>query len=52
MPYTTTRRSYNMFGKKISRYFSYMKAKRIYSEISREMSAVEARFLKSRLNHA
>jgi len=52
MPYVSTRRLYNVFGRKISRYLSYRKAKKLYSEINREMSIFESRFLKSRLNHA
>ena len=52
MPYTTTRRLHNTLGKKISRYFSYWKAKRLYNEISREMAFFEARFLKARFHHA
>lgn len=52
MPYVVTRRLYNVFGKKISRYFSYKKAKRMYNEISRDMAFFESKFLKSRLSHA
>jgi len=51
MPYITTRRLYNVIGRKISRYFTYKKARRLYNEISRDMSFFEARILKSRLHH-
>lgn len=53
MPYITTRRLHGAaLGKKISRYFNYKKAKRMFSEINREMDFLESRFVKSRLNHA
>lgn len=52
MPYMATRRLYNVFGKKVSRYFNYRRAKRLYNEINREMVSLESRFIKSRLNHA
>ena len=52
MPYASTRRLYNVFGRKIVRYMSYRKAKKLYNEINREMSVFESRFLKNRLNHA
>jgi len=52
MPYVSTRRLYNVFGRKIARYMSYRKAKKLYNEINREMSVFESRFLKNRLNHA
>lgn len=52
MPYVTTRRLHNVFGKKVSRYLSYKRAKRLYNEINRDIESLEARFLKSRLNHA
>ncbi len=52
MPHLLTRRLYNIFGRKVARYFYYRKAKRLYNEIAREMSFFEARFLKSRLHHA
>lgn len=52
MPYITTRRLYNVVGRKVSKYFTYKKAKRLYNEINRDLDAFEARFLKSRLNHA
>jgi hypothetical protein len=51
MPYIATRRLYNVFGKKVAKYLSYKKAKRLYNEINREMSIFESRFLKSRLGH-
>ncbi len=52
MPYIATRRLYNTFGKKISKYFSYKKAKRLYGEINRNITLFEARYLKSRLHPA
>ncbi len=52
MPYTATRRLYHIVGKKISKYLSYRKAKRIYNEINRDMAAVELRFVRSKLHHA
>jgi len=52
MPYIVTRRLYSIFGKKVSKYFTYKKAKRLYNEISRDMDFFEAKFLKSRLHHA
>ncbi|MFH0764390.1 MAG: hypothetical protein V1927_05250 [Candidatus Omnitrophota bacterium] len=52
MPYTSTRRLYNVFGKKIVRYMAYRKAKKLYNEINREMSVFESRYIRSRLSHA
>ena len=52
MPYASTRRLYNVFGRKIARFMVYRKAKKLYNEINREMNIFESRFLKSRLNHA
>ncbi len=51
MPYLNTRRQHGIFARKISRYFTCRKAKRMYNEISREMDFFENRFLKSRINH-
>ena len=51
MPYTATRRLYHMFGKKVSKYVLYKKARRLCNEINRNMSTLESRFLKSRLHH-
>jgi len=51
MPYIATRRLYNVFGKKVARFFSYRKAKKLYNEIDREMSVFESRFIRSRLGH-
>ena len=48
MPYLTTRRLHNVFGKKVVRFFMYKKAKKLCSEISRDMAFFEGRFLKSR----
>jgi hypothetical protein len=52
MPYTITRRLHNVFGRKISRFFSYRKAKKLYSEINRDMASIETRFIRSRLHSA
>lgn len=38
-------------GKRIDRYFSYRRAKKLCVEISRGIASFESRFLKSRLNH-
>lgn len=51
MPYTATRRLYHMSGKKVSKYVLYKKARRMCSEINRNMSLLEARYLRSRLHH-
>lgn len=51
MPYLNTRRLHNVFGKKISKYFMYRKAKRLFNEINRDMGIFESRFLKSAANH-
>lgn len=52
MPYITTRRSHNIFGRKISRYFNCKKARRLYNEINRDMVFFEEKFIKSRLHYA
>jgi len=52
MPYTATRRFYNVFGKKISRYMTYRRAKKLYNEINRDMAFFESKYLKNRLHHA
>ena len=52
MPYTSTGKLYHMFGKKVSKYLMYRRAKRLFSEINRDISVVEARSLKSRGGHA
>jgi hypothetical protein len=52
MPYLATRRLHDTFGRKVSRYMSYRKAKKMYNEITREMTLLEARYLKSRMSHA
>lgn len=52
MPYLSTRRMYNIFGKKVSRYLSYKKAKKLCNEINRDMTFFETKYIKSRLNHA
>jgi hypothetical protein len=51
MPYTTTRRNYNTIGKRVSRFLTYLKAKRLYNEINRDMAFFEAKYLKARLHH-
>lgn len=50
MPYIATRRLYNVVGKKVSRFFEYRKAKKLYNEINRDMTSVESRFIRSRLH--
>lgn len=52
MPYLTTRRLHDTFSKKVSRYFSYKKAKRMCHEISRNMMMLEARYLRSKMSQA
>lgn len=52
MPYIATRRLYNVVGKKVSRFLGYQKAKRMYSEISRDLVGLESRFLRSRMSHS
>jgi hypothetical protein len=52
MPYTATRRLYNVLGKKISRYLAYRRAKRLYNEINRDMAFFESKYMKARLHHA
>jgi hypothetical protein len=52
MPYTITRRQHNVFGRKVSRFFGYRKAKRLYNEINRDMASIETRFIRSRLHSA
>ncbi|MDD5136494.1 MAG: hypothetical protein PHX20_06305 [Candidatus Omnitrophica bacterium] len=51
MPYIATRRLHDTFGKKVSRYLSYRKAKRMYNGINRSMMLFEARYLKSKMSH-
>lgn len=51
MPYTATRRIYHMFGKKISKFVMYRKARRMCGEINSKLSVLESRFVKSRLHH-
>jgi len=51
MPYIATRRLYNEFGKKVSKYLLYRREKKLYNEINREMSIFESRFMKSKLGH-
>lgn len=50
MPYITTRRLHNAFGKKVSRYLSYKKAKKMCHEINRGMVLLEARYLRSKMS--
>ncbi len=52
MPYLATRRLHDTFGKKISRYFGYRKAKKMYNEINKGMTHFEARYLRSKMSHA
>ncbi len=51
MPYTATRRLHHMFGRKVSKYVMYRRAKRMCGEINRNMVLLESRFLKNRLHH-
>ncbi len=48
MPYLTTRRNGNVFGKKVVKFFMYHKAKKLCSVINRDMAFFESRFLKGR----
>jgi len=48
MPYLTTRRNGNIFGRKIVKFFMYHKAKRLCSSITRDMAFFELRFLRNR----
>lgn len=50
MPYTATRRLPNAFGRKVSRFFGYRKAKRMYNEINRDIASIESRFIRSRMH--
>jgi hypothetical protein len=52
MTHIGSKRSYGGFGRRIARYFSYRRAKRLYSEIDREISFFESKFMKARLHHA
>ena len=52
MPYIATRRLHDTFAKKVSRYMSYKKAKKMYNEITRNMMLLEARYLRSKMSHA
>ena len=52
MPYIATRRLHNTFGKKVSRYLSYKRAKRMYNEINKDMMLFEARYLRSKMSQA
>jgi len=52
MPYSATRRLHDTFGKKVSRYLSYRKAKKMYNEINRGMVSLEARYIRSKMSHA
>ena len=52
MPYLTTRRLHDTFGKKVSRYLSYKKAKKMCNEISRGMMMLEARYLRNKMSQA
>jgi hypothetical protein len=51
MPYLATRRLYNVVGKKLSRFITYRRAKRLYNEINRDMAFFESKYLKARLHH-
>lgn len=51
MPYASTRNYYGEFGKKISRYLAYRRAKKMYSEINRALNFFELKYIKGRLHH-
>lgn len=51
MPYLATRRLYNVVGKKVSKFITYRRAKRLYNEINRDMAFFESKYLKARLHH-
>ena len=51
MPYAATRRLYHISNKKASKEAMYRKAKKMCNEISRNMSLLESRYLKSRMGH-
>jgi len=50
MPYSTAKRFHDSLGRRISRFFIYMKAKRMYDVITRDIAFFEARFLKSKMH--
>ena len=52
MPYLNTRRLYHIVGRKISKYFLYRRAKRLYNEITRDLAFVETKILRARNGHA
>jgi hypothetical protein len=52
MPYTATRRFYDAFGKRVSKFITYRRAKRLYNEINRDMAFFESRYMKNRPHHA
>jgi hypothetical protein len=51
MPYLTTRRLYNVIGKKLSKFIAYRRAKRLFNEINRDMAFFESKYMKARLSH-
>ena len=52
MPYLATRRLHDTFGKKVSRYMSYKKAKKLCNEINRGIMSIEARYMRSKMSQA
>ena len=52
MPYLATRRLHDTFGKKVSKYMSYRKAKKMFNEINRGITHFEARYLRSKMSGA
>ena len=50
MPYIATRRLHDTFAKKVSRYLTYKKAKKMYNEINRGMMLFEARYVRSKMS--
>ena len=48
MPYASTRRHHGIFARKVSKYLMYRRARRLFSQIIRGISAVESRMLRQR----
>jgi len=48
MPHTSTRRNNNIFSRKIMKYLTYRRAKKLFGEINRDISAVESRIMRQR----
>jgi hypothetical protein len=52
MPYTATRRLYNVIGKKVSKFLTYRRAKKLCNEINKDMAFFESKYMKSRMHHS